>query len=175
MNCRTRVRRCCKATTERWTIKKWKGSVGVECPTDPATSREFANILTKVAPDTQYLHVSALGDELSLITLTLEVTKDLYLRALVDCGASNSFVRRQSLEDESFNFVEREIPPTKMTVRLATGSSITVKKHVVGVHYTLEDEQYDEDFIVLDLDDKFDVILGLPWLRRYEPRVSWQH
>ena len=112
---------------------------------------------------------------MSLITLTLEVTKDLYLRALVDCGASNSFVRRQSLEDESFNFVEREIPPTKMTVRLATGSSITVKKHVVGVHYTLEDEQYDDDFIVLDLDDKFDVILGLPWLRRYEPRLSWQH
>ena len=40
---------------------------------------------------------------------------------------------------------------------------------------TLEGEQYDDDFIVLDLDDKFDVILGLPWLRRYEPRVSWQH
>ena len=40
---------------------------------------------------------------------------------------------------------------------------------------TLEGEQYDDDFIVLDLDDTFDVILGLPWLRRYEPRVSWQH
>ena len=36
----------------------------------------------------------------------------------------------------------------------------------------VEDKQYDDDFIVLDLDDKFDVILGLPWLRRYEPRVS---
>ena len=34
--------------------------------------------------------------------------------------------------------------------------------------------QYNDDIIVLDLDDKFDV-LGLPWLRRYEPRVSWQH
>ena len=39
----------------------------------------------------------------------------------------------------------------------------------------VEDKQYDDDFIVLDLDDKFDVILGLPWLRRYEPRGSWQH
>ena len=103
------------------------------------------------------------------------MTKDLSLRALVDCGASNNFVRRQSLEAGSFNFVEREIPPTKMTVRLATGASITVKKRVVGIHYTLKGEQYDDDFIVLDLDDKFDVILGLPWLRRYEPRVSWQH
>ena len=118
--------------------------------------------------------VSAPGDEVSLITLKLEVTIDMSLRALVDCGASNNFVRRQSLEAGSFNFVEREITPTKMTVRLATGASITVKKRVVGIHYTLKDEQYDDDFIVLDLDDKLDVILGLPWLRKYEPRVSWQ-
>ena len=39
----------------------------------------------------------------------------------------------------------------------------------------LEEEHYDDDSIVLDLDDKFDVILGMPWLRRYEPRVIWQH
>ena len=105
--------------------------------------------MTKLAPKTQSLRVSALGDEVSLITLTLEVTKDLSLRALVECGASSNFVRRQSLEAESFNFVEREISPTRMTVRLSTGASITVKKRVVGIHYTLEDEQYDDDFIVL--------------------------
>ena len=48
-------------------------------------------------------------------------------------------------------------------------------KRVVGIHYTLKDKQYDDDFIVLDLDDKLDVILGLPWLRKCELRVSWQH
>ena len=46
-------------------------------------------------------------------------------------------------------------------------------KRVVGICYTLKEVQYHDDFIVLDLDDKFDVILGLPWLRRYEPQVSW--
>ena len=131
--------------------------------------------MTKYDPDTQSLCVSALGDEVSFITLILEVIKDLSLRTLVDCGASNNFVRRQSLEAESFNFVERGMPPTKMTVRLATCASITVKKRVVGIHYTLKSQQYDDDFIVLDLDDKLDVILGLPWLRKYEPRVSWQY
>ena len=131
--------------------------------------------MTKVAPDTQSLCVSAPGDDVSLITLKLEATNDLSLRALVDCGASNNFVRRQSLEGRRLKFVERDIPLTRMTVRLATGASITVEKRVVGIHYTLEGEQYDDDFIVLDLDDKFDVILGLPWLRKYEPRVSWQH
>ena len=56
-----------------------------------------------------------------------------------------------------------------MTVRLATGASVTVMKRVVGITYTLKGVQYDDDFIILDLDEKFDVILGLPWLRRYEP------
>ena len=46
-------------------------------------------------------------------------------------------------------------------MRLSIGASITVKKRVVGIHYTLEDEYYDDDFIVTDLDDKLDVILGL--------------
>ena len=44
---------------------------------------------------------------------------------------------------------------------LATGASIAVMKRVVGFHYTLEDLQYNDDFIVLNLEDKFDVILGL--------------
>ena len=128
----------------------------------------------KVAPDSQSLCVSALGDEVPLITLNIEVTKDfLSLRALVECGASNHFVRRLSLEDRRLEFVERDITPTWMKVRFATGASITVMKLVQRFHYTLEDSNYDNDFIVLDLDDKSDVILGVPWLRerRYDPRV----
>ena len=109
--------------------------------------------MKKVAPDTQFLCVAAPGDEISLITVKLEVTKDMSLRALDDCGTSNKFVRRQSLEKRRLKFVERDIPLTRMTVRLATGASITVEKCVVGIHYMLEGEQYDDDFIVLDLDD----------------------
>ena len=117
--------------------------------------------------------VSAPGDEVSLINLELKATNDLSFRALVDCGTTNNFFRRQSLEGRRIKFVKRDIPPTRMTVCLATGASITVEKRVVGINYTLEGEQYNDDFIVLDLDDKFDVILELPWLRRYEPSVSW--
>ena len=93
------------------------------------------------------------------------------LRVLVDCGASNNFVRHQSLDNSKPIYIEREIPPTRMTVRLATCASVTVMKRVVGISHTLKEVQYDDDFIVLDLDDKFDIILGLPWLRRYEPQV----
>ena len=62
--------------------------------------------------------MSAPGDEVSLITFKLEVTKDLSLRAQVDCGSSNSFFRCQSLEDRRLKFVERDIASERMTVHL---------------------------------------------------------
>ena len=93
------------------------------------------------------------------------------LRSLVNCWASNNFVRRQSLYESNLKFIEREIPPTRMTVHLATSASVTVMKRVVGITYTLKEVECDDDIIVLDLDDKFDVILGLLWIRRYEPQV----
>ena len=68
-------------------------------------------------------------------------------------GVEN-FVRRQSLDKRELEYVEREIPPTGMTVLLATCASVTVMKRVVGITYTLKGVQYNDDFIILDLDDK---------------------
>ena len=82
-------------------------------------------------------------------------------------------MQRQSPDNDTLKYIGREIPLTRMTVHLTTGASVTVTKPVVGISYTLKKVQYDDDFIVLDLDERFDVILGLPWLRRYEPQVSW--
>ena len=109
---------------------KMDGSVRAGRPTYPENSRECTNLLTKVAQNTQSLCVSAPGDEVSLITLKLKVAKDFLLRALVDCGASNNFVLRQSLEGRRLKFVERDTPLTRMTVRLATRASIAVEKLV---------------------------------------------
>uniref|UniRef100_A0AAV1UTT3 Uncharacterized protein n=1 Tax=Peronospora matthiolae TaxID=2874970 RepID=A0AAV1UTT3_9STRA len=71
--------------------QKRSGSVWAEHPADPATSREFAGLVGKIAPNTHALCVTAPSDEVSLITLKIEVTSGMSLRALVDCGASNSF------------------------------------------------------------------------------------
>ena len=76
-----------------------------------------------------------------------------------------NFVQRQSLSKSKLNLIEREIPPTRMTVRLATGASVTVMKHVVRITYTLKEVSYNYKIVVLELDEKFDVILVLPWLR----------
>ena len=86
------------------------------------------------------------SNEVSLITLKLEVTQSMSPRALVDCGASKNFVQIQSFNKRELEYVEREIPLTRMSVRLATGTSITVMKRVVGITYTLKGVQYNDDF-----------------------------
>jgi hypothetical protein len=127
--------------------------------------------LTKAAPKAQSLCFSTPSDDEALITLELRVDGASFpIRALVDCGASNNFVRRQSIDELSVPYTEAETSPTRMTARFATGASVKMMKRVVGLHYTLEGEE----FIALDLDDKFDVILGLPWLRLHEPQISWR-
>ena len=50
-----------------------------------------------------------------------------------------------------------------MTVSLSIDASITLKKGIVVFYYTLENELHDINFfIALDMDAKFDIILGLP-------------
>ena len=54
-------------------------------------------------------------------------------------------------------------------MRLATGIFVTVKKLITGIQNTLKEELYNFDLIVMVLDGKLDVKLGLPWLRRLDP------
>ncbi|KAF1324715.1 reverse transcriptase, partial [Globisporangium splendens] len=46
----------------------------------------------------------------------------------------------------------------------------------VGKWVNWEDFRGGEDeFILLDLDDEFDIILGMPWLKRYQPSIDWMN
>ncbi|KAF1321799.1 reverse transcriptase, partial [Globisporangium splendens] len=109
--------------------------------------------------------------------IQLEITVEGFttpLRALLDTGASNNFVRShvaralaRVISDESRS------SESKITVRLATGATVTTEKHVTRLRVTHDGHQMEGDFIWLDLDDKFDVILGMPWLKKYQPIIDW--
>ncbi|KAF1323729.1 Pol protein, partial [Globisporangium splendens] len=46
---------------------------------------------------------------------------------------------------------------------------------VVRLAIKCEDFRGEGEFILLDLDDKFDIILGMPWLKRYQPSIDWMN
>ncbi|KAG6591050.1 reverse transcriptase [Phytophthora cinnamomi] len=91
---------------------------------------------------------------------------------MVDSGASNNFVRLRSLP--SLDFEEAHVPRSLLKVRLATGAIVKTEKRVVNVRFSYKQRVFVEHFIVLDLDDKFDVVMGMPWLARHDPVRDWK-
>ncbi|KAF1330894.1 reverse transcriptase, partial [Globisporangium splendens] len=96
------------------------------------------------------------------------------LRALVDTGASNNFVRNEVIVRHGV-FVPDANEEKTMIVRLANGSTVKMPKCVVRLAIKCEDFRGEDEFILLDLDDKFDIILGMPWLKRYQPSIDWMN
>ncbi|KAF1316925.1 reverse transcriptase, partial [Globisporangium splendens] len=94
------------------------------------------------------------------------------LRALVDTGASNNFVRNEVIVRHGV-FVPDANEDKTMVIRLANGSTVKMPKRVVRLAIKCEDFRGEDEFILLDLDDKFDLILGMPWLKRYQPSIDW--
>ncbi|KAF1319736.1 reverse transcriptase, partial [Globisporangium splendens] len=96
------------------------------------------------------------------------------LRALVDTGASNNFVRNEVIVRHGV-FVPDAYEEKTMIVRLANGSTVKMPKRVVRLAIKCEDFRGEDEFILLDLDDEFDIILGMPWLKRYQPSIDWMN
>ncbi|OWZ04369.1 reverse transcriptase [Phytophthora megakarya] len=67
------------------------------------------------------------------------------LRVLVDFGELNNFVLQQCLP--LLDFEEKHVPRSQLEV-------------------------FVEEFLVLDLDDKFDMVLGISWLARHDPIID---
>ncbi|KAF1314684.1 reverse transcriptase, partial [Globisporangium splendens] len=96
------------------------------------------------------------------------------LRVLVDTGASNNFVRNEVIVRHGV-FVPDAYEEKTMIVRLANRSTVKMPKRVVRLAIKCEDFRGEDELILLDLDDKFDIILGMPWLKRYQPSIDWMN
>lgn len=92
------------------------------------------------------------------------------LRALIDSGASNNFVREQVVKSHGINVPDSV---TGTVVRLANGATVQMAKRVIRLKMRYDEFRGEDEFILLDLDEKFDLILGMPWLKRYQPRIDW--
>ncbi|GMF69736.1 unnamed protein product [Phytophthora fragariaefolia] len=123
------------------------------------------------APSKSRSHCKKKDDKPNLVILKVNSKRESSLRALVDCGASNNFVRLQSLA--RLDFEDVELPRSLLEVRLATGVVVRTEKRVVRARFSYEEKKFVDEPIVLDLDDKFDMVLGMPWIARHDPVIDW--
>jgi len=56
---------------------------------------------------------------------------------------------------------------------LANGTTVKVPKQTISLCLSFNGFKGEDTFIVLDLDERFDLILGMPWLTRYSPLIDW--
>uniref|UniRef100_H3H492 Reverse transcriptase domain-containing protein n=1 Tax=Phytophthora ramorum TaxID=164328 RepID=H3H492_PHYRM len=94
---------------------------------------------------------------------------------LIDSGASVNYARRSTMEG-SRQYAEALVARTSdiITVRLATGTRVTVPKVPVNLGVKFLDFDSVERCLVLDLDSRYDLILGMAWLERHEPWIDWR-
>ena len=108
-----------------------------------------------------------------LIVIELEVEGlPRALRALVDTGASNNFVRSDVVKPLLLH-VDSSAIVSELIVKLANGSTLRVPKRSLVLNFKFDTLSGKDSFLLLDLDDRFDAILGVPWLSKYRPVIDW--
>ena len=116
-----------------------------------------------------------LSDKVSLITLKVYPAKGkLPLTALVDTGASNNFIRGGALKRFGIERVENHPRSPPLVIILANGATVEVPKQSVKLCFVCDGITMQQEFIVMDLNTRFDLVLGLPWFRKYKPRINWE-
>ncbi|GMF14080.1 unnamed protein product [Phytophthora lilii] len=97
-------------------------------------------------------------------------------RVLIDSGASKIFARRQTVARNGDTFADtlRENEGNGLvSVRLADGTVVEVPRVHMDLAVKFKDFDGTEQFIVLKM-DKYDLILGMPWLEKHEPWIDWR-
>ncbi|POM71017.1 Hypothetical protein PHPALM_12474 [Phytophthora palmivora] len=97
-------------------------------------------------------------------------------RILIHATASTNFARRQTLARNSDKYADalRESKGRgQVSVRLADGTVVNVPGVRMDLAVKFEDFDSTESFLVLDM-DKYDLILGMPWLEKHEPWIDWR-
>ncbi|GMF29450.1 unnamed protein product [Phytophthora fragariaefolia] len=96
---------------------------------------------------------------------------------LIDSGASFNFATKASVARNNALYasaLEASKSNTNVSVRLATGSIVSTRKVTIPLNVKFDDFDSVEPFIVLDMDDRYDLILGMPWLTKHEPWIDWR-
>ncbi|GMF35674.1 unnamed protein product [Phytophthora fragariaefolia] len=99
------------------------------------------------------------------------------MTVLIDSGASFNFATKASVARNNALYasaLEASKSNTNVSVRLATGSIVSTRKVTIPLNVKFDNFDSVEPFIILDMDDRYDLILGMPWLAKHETWIDWR-
>ncbi|KAK1941598.1 hypothetical protein P3T76_006662 [Phytophthora citrophthora] len=119
------------------------------------------------------LFATTSGSDPRLIILSLHVNgAKRPLSALLDSGATNNFVRAESLLVLPADMRVRE-GLGHMVVKYADGKSWRVPRRSSTFSYEFDGFHGSDDFLVIELSGFFDCVFGIPWPARHQPHIDW--
>lgn len=99
---------------------------------------------------------------------------DQPLRTLVDSGASQNYARRATVAVNTALFRAASLRDEgTICVKMADGATSTMKKVQISLDIQFLDFVGRESFFAIDLDERYDLILGMPWLTKHQPWIDW--
>jgi hypothetical protein len=140
-------------------------------------TEELSSLVAEPPPSPAVLHAqlnaTTSSSDKRLIVLSLHVSgAQRPIRVLLDSGATNNFVRAESLSVLPRDLQVRE-GPGSMVVKYADGKPRQQPRRSVKFAYSFNDFYEDDDFLLIDLSGSFDCVFGMPWLSRHQPNVDW--
>ncbi|KAH9096422.1 hypothetical protein LEN26_017480, partial [Aphanomyces euteiches] len=96
------------------------------------------------------------------------------LRVLLDSGASENYARRATIARASDVPTSKARPNDTLRIRLADGRIVSNPRQTVVLDISINDFSSKEEFFLMDLDDRWDLILGMGWLERHQPLIDWR-
>uniref|UniRef100_H3H2L9 Integrase catalytic domain-containing protein n=1 Tax=Phytophthora ramorum TaxID=164328 RepID=H3H2L9_PHYRM len=155
--------------------KKRRRPVGAGRPT--GCVRSDGSLVAEPPPSPPVLHArlsaTTSGSDSRLIVLSLHVEgAQRPIRALLDSGATNNFVRAASLSALPADMSVRE-SGGEMIVKYADGKPRRTPRRSATFAYEFDGFRSSEEFLVIELSGSFDCVFGIPWLARHQPAIDW--
>ncbi len=117
----------------------------------------------------QLYHI-AQATHANLLTFTVDTSVGARAHVLIDCGSTTNFVSETFVKS---NHIATSNTANAQVVKLADGGTTSVNKVAPNVHLFLAGRDFCETLLVFPI-DSYDIILGMPWLRRHKPVVDWE-
>ena len=106
----------------------------------------------------------------NLIVLSVPTSIGVQASVLIDCGSTTNFISKRFV---LLNQISSVNTATSQVVRLADGSVSTTCKLVQSLHLYINDREICESLLVFPI-ESFDIILGMPWLKKHNPNINWE-
>ena len=88
----------------------------------------------------------------------------------MDCGANINYINRKWSEEMGIESRSHG----KGTIRAYTGERVKEDISIATVDFIIQKQEHTQEFRILTRTGSDKVVLGLPWLKEYNPDINWQ-